>query len=102
MVIEKDVVAVGPQPAFATDEIPHLAERRAPCGTDCTRCDRAPHRGQYARLNALHLNGNGHTSILNQRSSHDALAERHGSLMQGADPAIDSRPMPLSLGTNAE
>src|SRR5579884_1403732 len=63
VVVEKNVVAVGPQAWLAADEGPNLAQGRSPRGGHCARRDLAPHRGQLARMNRLYIDRDWHLSI---------------------------------------
>jgi len=53
VVVEKDVVAIGPQAWLATNELPGLIQGRPPRRPNRARRDLAPHRGQLARVNRL-------------------------------------------------
>jgi len=66
VVVEENVVAVGPQARVATNELPDLAEGRPPRRANRGQLDLAPHRGQLAGVNSLYVDGDGHSSILNQ------------------------------------
>src|SRR5438045_255767 len=60
VVVEKNVVSVGPQAWLAANERPDLVERGPPGRADTARRDLAPHRGQLAGMNSLYVDGNGH------------------------------------------
>src|SRR5208283_4475196 len=45
MVVEKNVVAISPQPGLAANELPDLAQGRPPRRANRARRDHAPHRG---------------------------------------------------------
>ena len=66
VVVEEDVVAVSPQPWLAANELPDLVQRRPPRRANRARRDLAPHRGQLAGVNSLYVDGDGHSSIVNQ------------------------------------
>ena len=51
VVVEKNVVAVGPQAWLAANEGPDLSQGRSPRRAHRARRDLAPHRGQLARVN---------------------------------------------------
>src|SRR5262249_48319872 len=68
MVVEKDVVAVSAQPRLAANELPDLVKCRPPSGANCARRDLPPHRGELARVNSLYVDGDRHSSIVNQKS----------------------------------
>ena len=63
VVVEKNVVAVGPQAWLAANEGPDLAQGRSPRRAHRARRDLAPHRGQLARVNRLYVDGDWHLSI---------------------------------------
>ena len=60
VVIEKNVVAVGPQAWLAANEGPDLAQGRPPRRAHRARQNLAPHRGQLARVNRSYVDGNWH------------------------------------------
>src|SRR6266581_4278802 len=53
VVVEKNVVAISPQPRLAANELPDLAQGRPPRRANRARRDLAPHRGQLAGVNSL-------------------------------------------------
>jgi len=63
VVVEKNVVAVGPQAWLAANEGLDPAQGRSPRRGHCARRDLAPHRGQLARVNRLYVDGDWHLSI---------------------------------------
>ena len=63
VMVEEDVVAVGPQTWLAADEGPDLAQGRSPRRANRARGDLAPHRGQLTRVNSLQVDGDWHLSI---------------------------------------
>jgi hypothetical protein len=63
VVVEKNVVAVGPQARLTANEGPDLAQGWSPRRAHRARRDLAPHRGQPARLNCLYVDGDWHFSI---------------------------------------
>src|SRR5260221_10584450 len=52
-VVEKNVVAIGPQAWLAANELPDLAQGRPPRRANRARRGLAPHRGQLAGVNSL-------------------------------------------------
>jgi hypothetical protein len=48
------------------EERPNFAKRRPPRRANTAQRDLAPHRGQLAGVNSLHVDRNGHFSILDQ------------------------------------
>ena len=60
MVVEKNVVAMGPQAWLAAKELPDLVERRPPRGSHRARSDLAPHGGQFTGVNSPEIHGDGH------------------------------------------
>ena len=77
VVVEKNVVASGPQAWLAANELPDLVESRLPSGAHRARGDLAPHGRQLAGCDSLYFDGDGHSSIVNRPS-----AERSGWCMQ--------------------
>src|SRR5262249_37456916 len=67
-VVEKDVVAVSPQPRLVANEHPDLVKRRPPGGANCPGRALPPHRGKLAWVNSLYVDGDRHPSIVNQKS----------------------------------
>jgi len=65
VVVEENVMAVRPQPRLATNKLPDLAQGWPPRRANHVRRDLAPHRGQLAGENSLHVDGDGHFSIIN-------------------------------------
>jgi hypothetical protein len=66
VVLEKNIVAIRPQPRLASNERPDFSKGRTPRRGNSTRGDLAPHRGQLAGLNREHVDGDGHSPILSQ------------------------------------
>src|SRR5207247_591550 len=66
VVVEENVVAVSSQPWLAANELPDLVQGRPPRRADRARRGLAPHRGQLAGANSTYVDGDGHSSILNQ------------------------------------
>ena len=66
VMVEEDVVAFSPQPWLAANELPDLAQGRPLRRANRARRDLAPHRGQLAGVGGLYVDGDGHSSIVNQ------------------------------------
>ena len=66
VVIEKNVVAVAPQPRLTANELPDLAQRRPPRRADLARRDLTPHRRQLTGVNSLYRDGDLHSKIVDQ------------------------------------
>ena len=66
VVVEKNVVAISPQAALAANELPDLAQGRPPRRANRTRRDLAPHGGQLAGVYSLRVDGDRHSSIVNE------------------------------------
>jgi hypothetical protein len=66
VMVEKNVVAIRPQPWLASNELPDLVQGRPPRGANRARRDLTPHSGQLAGVNSLQVDGDGHSSIVSQ------------------------------------
>src|SRR5262249_14774228 len=66
VVIEKNVVAIGPQAWLAANELPDLVQGRPPGRANGAPRDLAPHRGQLPGNNGLQDDRDGHSSIVDQ------------------------------------
>ena len=75
VVVEKNVVAVSPQARLAANEGLDFADGRPPRRANRAGRYLAPHRGQLAGVNSLYVDGDRHSSIVNQ--DHDAGGLRH-------------------------
>jgi len=60
VVVEENVVAVGPKSRLATNEIPDFAHRRPPRRGDGTNRYLTSHSGQFAWLNNMYGYGDAH------------------------------------------
>lgn len=67
VVIDKNVMAVSPQTRLAAKKLPDLAQSWSPRRADRSWSNLTPHRSQFARVNALYVDRDGHSSrIVNQ------------------------------------
>jgi hypothetical protein len=66
VMVEKNVVAISPEPWLAANELPDLAQGRPPRRANRARRDLAPHCGQLPGVNSLYVDGGGHSSIVNR------------------------------------
>src|SRR5689334_21074492 len=87
--VDKDVVAISPQPRLAAQEVPDQVQRRSPRRANLIRLNLAPDGSQLARLHGLHLDGDGHLSILDQEVCCPKDLHRTGTRTQGFIPLLD-------------
>jgi hypothetical protein len=64
MAVKKNVVAISPQARLAVNELPDLVQGRPPRRADSAWRDFSPHCGQFAGVDSLQVDIDGHSSII--------------------------------------